>query len=319
MQPTHTSSDVCTPSSGCLLLRSQFGSLLRCLVISLDLEQDLARPYPRADARRELEAAVEPPVKRVDLLARRRQPLAQHRLHIAGDALRDGLLAKVVRLLAVRKGPADEDRSARVCVEHRASLLPCEEAELSRVVQDGLALCLAVGASADKPEVRGCEGRVVLAARAKVNHRQLARARLVQKVGPVGIRLHEAKLEELREGQPQQPLPDPVALRGLDGALRGRLVDGQSRHPLCCQHVLRGELRHDGGHGQLRVRGEQLLEPGGVCRLALVVALLQQLLARHLEHPVEVEAGRDHAGVPVHGCRCEETLFTAPEGPRRCT
>lgn len=73
------------------------------LVPALKVEQNLPCPDARPHPRGKLEAAVEPPVQRVDLLARRGQALPDHRLHIGPDPARNVLRRKGEGFLFLRR------------------------------------------------------------------------------------------------------------------------------------------------------------------------------------------------------------------------
>ena len=180
--------------------------------------------------------------------------------------------------------PAGREARRDVRLEHGGALVARQEAEARGDGGDGGAV--AVGGGPDEPQVVVDEGRGVGPRRAKVDEADAARLRIPEVVAPVGVRLHEAPVEELGEREAQQRARGGVARR-LRHAGRRERVDGHARQPLRDEHARRRERRDDGGHGNVggqrrlgrHVRAEALL----LGRLGGVVALGGQLLRRHLQ------------------------------------
>mmetsp|Transcript_13124 Transcript_13124/g.22169 ORF Transcript_13124/g.22169 Transcript_13124/m.22169 type:complete len:297 (-) Transcript_13124:963-1853(-) len=252
----------------------------------------------------------------VDLLGRGRQSVLAHGrndlLHLLSQALRP----EVVELPLLRPEWLAHNHGAGVVgAEHLLALLSGEEADVDRVLEDGLLVVL-VGAP-DDLHVGVEEAVLEVAAGPQVEqiHDTVAAVLGVEEVvGWVGIGLHHLELEELLEAELDQQGADavPEVLRLFHVG-----VDFPPVH----------ELRAEDGPGAQVVDDLRAVEVIGVLQqvlsvsalvgsLPLVVALPVQLVARDVDGFVEVEAAGEDAEHVDDSLEVVEVAVDAVRDPR---
>eukprot|EP00965_Chrysotila_dentata_P173533 5728665-Pleurochrysis_carterae.AAC.2 len=92
-------------------------------ISQLDTPGDVSCLYPCADSRCKLEAAVKPPVERINLFPWWRLAPLDHGAHISCNSLPDVLCSKIKGLLGRGKGAANKHSRIDVRVEHEVVLL----------------------------------------------------------------------------------------------------------------------------------------------------------------------------------------------------
>lgn len=150
-------------------------------------------------------------MQRIRLLRRGGQALPQHDRNQPSDPLRDGLVAEIVdRGRPLGEGLGEGEDGVDVSFQHRGRLVAGEVAELDGKVAAGGAVVARGGA--EDVDVGLYEAVGEVPGGAKVEELELLGAGVEEEVGPVGVGLHEAELDDLPQAEAQDLGADPIFL-----------------------------------------------------------------------------------------------------------
>mmetsp|Transcript_15833 Transcript_15833/g.47533 ORF Transcript_15833/g.47533 Transcript_15833/m.47533 type:complete len:226 (+) Transcript_15833:134-811(+) len=221
-----------------------------------------------------------------------------HGGHMRANARTDVLARKVERLIQA-EGLAEDQHRLDVCLAHGFVLLAGEEAELDAVSVHQLGIALR--SRYHDAAIRLHEGGRKAAAGTKVEQRECGPTTDVQqKVAPVRIGLHEAKLEELTQTEFHHLETKPIALmlREMQEGTLHRHTGGQ----LGGEHARGAQLGKDTRHGEVGSIGEQRAEACLTGGLVVVVGLQLELGACCLQQRLDVKTSGEHRGECAQQC-----------------
>jgi len=156
--------------------------------------------HAHIESRAEQENARQLAVNGVDLLGWRTQSMSHHCGHQGGQPLGGVLLAKI-EVPVVAEDLAQNHHGVHVGLLHLLGLVAGEEAHFAGHLQNALPVVL--GGAHDNLPIVPDELVPVEARRAEIDQHKPATGRIVQKVGPIRIRLHALDLEELSQAELQ--------------------------------------------------------------------------------------------------------------------
>mmetsp|Transcript_39426 Transcript_39426/g.98685 ORF Transcript_39426/g.98685 Transcript_39426/m.98685 type:complete len:325 (+) Transcript_39426:516-1490(+) len=246
-------------------------------------------------------------VQRVDLGGRRLLPMLKHHRTQLIDLVDDVGARKVEHPLSGERLTDGHD-GPHMGVEHYARLTAVEEAEFLGVVHHSVVVV--PGGRMHHVDVVVHKLGMVSTTGPEVDEAQSVVLYSVEKIGGIGVRLHDLVDEELVQAEVQQPLGNRVARRLVH---RGHhLVQRDPGDKFGGEDMSRRELVDHLWHVQPPTARKQLPEDGVEPRLVLVVALGQQLGLHLASQDVQVHALGHQIGV---GHQAEEVFEVALDGP----